>query len=388
MQIMPKLQTDYSKTSIYKLCCNDPNVNEIYIGHTTNFVQRKHGHKTACCNEKIKGHNQYVYQFIRNHGGWDNWSMIEIENVDCKTKREAEAIEHKWIKHLGASLNLNNPHAMYKEEPQLYKQKWYEENKDEILEKAKEHYEEHKEEKIAYQKQYSQENKEKIAEYNKEYIEKNKEKLSEQKKIYREEHKEEAKQSQKAWREENKEKIKAQKSEVINCDCGNQYTFGNKVRHLQTKSHIKYQNALCGIIEPVPTEEEKQAMEEEKNKKLKEQQQKYRETHAQEIHEWKQKHYKENKEKISQQCKKYYEEHKEEIKEKTKKYVEEKKEKIKDYKENWYEKNKEKILQKQKEMITCECGAEVRKAGLAEHYRSKKHNDYVISKNNVETITN
>lgn len=380
MPTMPKVQTDYSNTIIYKLCCNDPNVNEIYIGHTTNFIQRKHGHKRACCNENTKNHNQYVYQFIRNHGGWDNWSMIQIENVKCNDRRQAEALEHKWIKNLGASLNVNNPYAMCKEQPQLYKQAWYEENKDEILEKNKEHYEEHKEEKIAYQKKYAEENKEKIAEHQKEYREKNKEKLSEQKKIYREEHKEEAKQAHKAWREENKEKIKAQKSEIINCDCGSQYTFGNKVRHLQTKLHLKYQNALCGIIEHVPTEEEKQAMEEEKKKKLKEQQQKYRETHAEQIHEWKQKHYKENKEKIIEQCKKYYEEHKEEIKEKTKKYVEENKEKIKEDSANWYEKNKEKILQRQKEMMTCECGAEVRKAGMAEHCRSKKHNDFMISK--------
>ena len=384
METTPKEQMDYSNTIIYKLCCNEPNIKDIYVGHTTNFAQRKNRHKTCCCNENDKNYNRYVYQFIRDHGGWYNWSMIQIENVDCTTKREAEALEHKWMEDLGATLNTNKPYAMCKEEPKLYKQCWYEEKKDYILQKAKEHYEEHKEEKIAYQKQYSQENKEKIAQHHKEYREKNKEKLSEQKKIYREEHKEQAREAQKAWREENKEKIKAQKSEVINCDCGSQYTFGNKVRHLQSKVHIKYQNALCGIVEPEPTEEEKQAMEEEKKKKLKEQQQKYRANNAEKIHEWKQNHYKENKEKVAQQCKKYYEEHKEEIKEKTKKYVEENKEKIKEDSANWYEKNKEKILQKQKEIITCECGAEVRKAGLAEHYRSKKHCDYK-EKVNVQT---
>ena len=80
------------------------------------------------------------------------------------------------------------------------------------------------------------------------FWEKNKEKLSEQKKIYRQQHKEEAKEKQKAWREQNKEKLKLQKSEIINCECGNQYTFGNKHRHLQSKIHIDYQNKLCGLI--------------------------------------------------------------------------------------------------------------------------------------------
>ena len=53
---------------------------------------------------------------------------------------------------------------MCKEEPQLYKQCWYEEKKDYILQKAKEHYEENKEQKIEYQKQYAKENSEIICE--------------------------------------------------------------------------------------------------------------------------------------------------------------------------------------------------------------------------------
>ena len=73
-------------------------------------------------------------------------------------------------------------------------------------------------------------------------IEKNKEKLSEQKKEYREAHKEEAAKANKEWREANKEKLKNKRAEIINCECGNQYTFGNKRRHLQSKVHINYQN--------------------------------------------------------------------------------------------------------------------------------------------------
>jgi len=43
---MPKVPTDYSKTIIYKIVCNDLNVNECYIGHTTNFIKRKGQHKS------------------------------------------------------------------------------------------------------------------------------------------------------------------------------------------------------------------------------------------------------------------------------------------------------------------------------------------------------
>ena len=51
---MPKVEIDYSQTIIYKICCKDPNITDIYIGHTSNFIQRKHNHKTNCCNIVVK----------------------------------------------------------------------------------------------------------------------------------------------------------------------------------------------------------------------------------------------------------------------------------------------------------------------------------------------
>jgi hypothetical protein len=377
---MPKNQTDYSNTVIYKLCCNEPTITDIYIGHTTNFSKRKHQHKTLCCNENDK---RYVYQFIRDNGGWDNWKMIQIKEHSCKNKREAEAIEHYWIEQLCPTLNTNKPYAKCKEEPQLYKHCWYEEKKDYILQKSKDFYQENKEEKIQYQKLYSQQNKEKIYENKKIYAEQNKEKIAEQKKIYRENHKEEASKASKEWREANKDKIKEQRSLIVICDCGQQITLANKIRHLQSKNHIDYQNK---ILETLLSEEEKQKLEEEKQKlqeeqliKIKEQQKKYREEHDEQIKSYKKIHYDQNKETILEQQRKYKEEHKTEVLEQNKKYMEENKEKIQERQSKWYEENKEKILQKQKELITCECGAQIRKSGKAEHLRSKKHQDIMNS---------
>jgi len=245
---MPKNEIDYSNTIIYKICCKDTSIDDIYIGHTTHFINRKNQHKTSCININDKKYDQYVYQFIRENGGWDNWSMIQIQEHNCKNKREAEATEHFWIEKMGAKLNSNKPYAMCKEDPQLYKQKWYEEKKDYILQKAKENYESNKEEKLEYQKQYAKDNAEYIAEKQKEYREKNKEKLAEQKKEYREANKEKAKKANKEWREANKEKLKEKRSQIINCECGSQYTFINKNRHLKSKIHTDYHDKLCGII--------------------------------------------------------------------------------------------------------------------------------------------
>jgi len=34
---MPKINIDYSNTLIYKITCKDLLINEVYVGHTTNF---------------------------------------------------------------------------------------------------------------------------------------------------------------------------------------------------------------------------------------------------------------------------------------------------------------------------------------------------------------
>lgn len=239
---MPKIQIDYSNTIIYKLCCKDPTITDIYVGHTTNFLQRKHNHKTNCCNENTKNYNLNVYKYIRKNGGWDNWSMIQIEHFNCNNSNEALIRERYWIEVLKPKLNAISPYTTY-EEKEAQKQNWYQNNKIEILEKSKQYYEEHKEQKKEYQTQYAQEHKEQISNYQKQYREQNTEKLAEQKKIYREANKETARLKQKEWKEANKDKIKAQRSQIIECQCGCTFTFGNKNRHLQTKIHLEYLQA-------------------------------------------------------------------------------------------------------------------------------------------------
>ena len=363
---------DYSNTIIYKICCKDISINDIYIGHTTNFIQRKQSHKTNCCNKNSNNYNLYVYKFIRENGGWNNWSMIQLENYNCNNRRESEMRERYWIETLKSMLNCNNP-FITKEEKEKQKQDWYEEKKDYILQKAKEHYEENKEQKIEYQKQYAKENIGNIKSYQDEYREKNKEKLAEQKKIYRAEHKEEIKQMLSKWCEANKEKLKEKRSELVNCECGNQYTFGNKNRHLQSKIHTEYQNQLCGII----TESLPEISEEEKLQILRKKQKEYREKNVEKLKNQKKIYNDTHKKENSEARKKYYDSHKNEIIEQNKIYIEENKDKIKERKDEWYKKNKEKILEKQKNIFICECGSEFRCSGKAEHLRSTKHKKYI-----------
>ena len=106
---MPKTDIDYSNTIIYKITCKSPDVNEVYVGHTTNFVQRKFSHKQSCTNIKSPNHNFKLYQVIRQHNGWDNWNMEIVNFFNCKDSYEARQKEQEYFVLLKATLNSIEP---------------------------------------------------------------------------------------------------------------------------------------------------------------------------------------------------------------------------------------------------------------------------------------
>ena len=109
---MPKHEIDYSNTIIYKITCNDSTISDLYVGHTTNFVQRKHSHKQTCINEKNPNYKCKLYEIIRNHGGWENWKMEIINCFNCKNHYEARKKEQEYMLSLNATLNSNEPYLI------------------------------------------------------------------------------------------------------------------------------------------------------------------------------------------------------------------------------------------------------------------------------------
>ena len=86
---MPKKTIDYSNCCIYKIE-HIENDTFIYVGHTTNFKQRKAQHKNSSNNESNKKFNLRLYTMIRENGGFEMFKMIEVEKYHCNDKREAE----------------------------------------------------------------------------------------------------------------------------------------------------------------------------------------------------------------------------------------------------------------------------------------------------------
>lgn len=106
---MPKITIDYTNTIIYRIYCNNPENKDLYVGHTTNFVQRKHNHKQSCMNSKSPCYNLKLYQVIRSNGGWDNWTMEILNFFKCKNGYEARVKEQEYFTLLGATLNSIEP---------------------------------------------------------------------------------------------------------------------------------------------------------------------------------------------------------------------------------------------------------------------------------------
>jgi len=106
---MPKTEIDYSNTVIYKITCKDSLITDLYVGHTTNFVQRKHGHKQGCINEKSSNYNCKLYKTIRANGGWDNWVMEIVAFFKCNDHYEARIKEQEYFTSLNATLNSLEP---------------------------------------------------------------------------------------------------------------------------------------------------------------------------------------------------------------------------------------------------------------------------------------
>jgi len=210
---------DYSNGLIYKLCCKDPNITDIYIGSTTNMRNRKNRHKSCCNNPNDQRYNLKVYKFIRENGGWDNWDLILVEYVNCNSKQELLKEERVVIELLKSNLNSHIPTRTMKE--------WYEEHKEQLQEYSKNYYNEKKTKLIEKQKNYDKKNKEQIKEYKKIYREKNKNKINEQ---------------QQKIREVNKTEINEKLRAKVKCEfCECLVNKSSLKRHQQTISCKKFQ---------------------------------------------------------------------------------------------------------------------------------------------------
>jgi hypothetical protein len=205
-----KKPLDYTKGLIYKICCNDENIKDIYIGSTVDFKSRKLRHKSNCYNEKAKEYNFKLYKFIRDNGEWENWTMIELYKYPCVNKNELSQEEDRVMMELKSS--LNSQRAFRTEE-----------------------------EKKASSKKYRDDNRETIKKYNIEYRDDNRETINKQKTEYRANNRETIRKRNAEYRAKNKETISMRKKEKIECvNCGCMVVRPYISKHMKSNKCISH----------------------------------------------------------------------------------------------------------------------------------------------------
>jgi hypothetical protein len=212
---------DYTNTVFYKIVCKDVRINECYVGHTTNFKGRKNHHKHACNNMANSNYGFRLYEYIRKHGGWDNWDMIMIETCACANFLEASQQERGHLEHLGATLNTKVPSRSFTE--------YLADNKEQLDKVRQEYRDTHKEQIKTYGETYRELHKEEKQEYGAKY---------------RETHKDEKSVYAAKYRETHKEQMRLHYNASCTCECGCQYTHANKQRHFKSTKHKQLMEQL------------------------------------------------------------------------------------------------------------------------------------------------
>ena len=83
--------------------------NNLYIGSTTNFNNRKNVHKHRCNNKNSEYYDDNLYKTIRQNGGWDAFIFDVYQYYPCDSRDELQSHERYLIKNLKANLNSSLP---------------------------------------------------------------------------------------------------------------------------------------------------------------------------------------------------------------------------------------------------------------------------------------
>jgi len=88
----------------YIISCIDENIPDFYIGYAVDMIARGRLHKHSSSSSNV-----LLYKTIRDNGGWSNWKMEQIDEMECESERDALVRECELYDLLCPSLNNNRP---------------------------------------------------------------------------------------------------------------------------------------------------------------------------------------------------------------------------------------------------------------------------------------
>jgi hypothetical protein len=113
---------DYSKGKIYKICSDDPDITDVYIGST---VQGLSARFRCHINKYNKGNSSYSSRVLFANYGVDKFHIEQLEACNCESKKEMHVREQY---HIDNYVCVNKKRAFTSEESQKEHLKLYREN--------------------------------------------------------------------------------------------------------------------------------------------------------------------------------------------------------------------------------------------------------------------
>ena len=125
--------------SIYKIFCKNPEVKDIYVGSTSQLKDRIKTHRTTVNNPNNPHSGYKLYTTIKANGGWDNWNVEVLEEMENVAKIDARKKEEEWSKQLGATLNTWKAYRDLTTAKTYYEKgsEWYKKNQQRSLTRYK-----------------------------------------------------------------------------------------------------------------------------------------------------------------------------------------------------------------------------------------------------------
>ncbi len=115
---------------IYKLTHKNEEIKHFYIGSTTNIRDRKYRHYYNSISAGNTHYGLFVYRFIRETGGFDEWNFEILETRKYIDRIEQRISEQKYITDLNPYLNSKNE-SVTREETLEKKRQYYHKKKQE-----------------------------------------------------------------------------------------------------------------------------------------------------------------------------------------------------------------------------------------------------------------
>jgi hypothetical protein len=181
---MTEITNKYHNGKIYTI--RSHKTDKFYIGSTVQPLHKRlHGHR---CNYKLykegKGNNISSFIILEHD---DNYIEL-LETFKCESKYELEKRE-------GELIRLHRDNCINRYIVGRTSKEYYEDNRDNVLERVKKYYEDNHDDKLEYANEY---------------------------------------------RKNNRVKISKQHKTKITCSCGSITNYGHKARHEQTEKHLSF----------------------------------------------------------------------------------------------------------------------------------------------------